>query len=75
MFIVPVPPPHIPRANERTVLQKLTLTRGLSLYQLYPAGRLLIASMVAKGWIELQPDGRTYCRTPLGEAAMKIVLK
>jgi hypothetical protein len=31
--------------------------------------------MVAKGWIELQPDGRTYCRTALGEAAMKIVLK
>jgi hypothetical protein len=76
LFIVPAPPPHIPRANERAVLmQKLTLTRGLSLYQLYPAGRLLIASMMAKGWIKLQPDGQTYCRTPLGEAAMKIVLK
>ena len=46
----------------------------MTLLQLYPAGRMLIASMVAKGWIELQPDGRTYCRTPLGEAAMKIVL-
>jgi hypothetical protein len=39
-----------------------------------PAGRILISSMIAKGWIKLQPDGRTYCRTPLGEAAMKIVL-
>ena len=71
---MPAPPLHIPRANERTVLQKLTLIRGMTLLQLYPAGRILIASMVAKGWIELQPDGRTYCRTPLGEAAMKIVL-
>ena len=26
---LPAPPPHIPRANERTVLQKLTLTRGI----------------------------------------------
>jgi hypothetical protein len=42
--------------------------------QLYPAGRLLIESMVARGWIERQPDGRTYCRTPEGEAAMKIIL-
>ncbi len=25
-------------------------------HQLYPAGRVLIASMVAKGWIELQSD-------------------
>jgi hypothetical protein len=58
---VPAPPPHTPRANERNVLHKLTLTRGLSLQQLYPAGRLLIKSMVAKGWIEKQPDGRTYC--------------
>lgn len=71
---MPAPPPHIPRANERTVLQKLTATRGLTRLQLYPAGHILIASMVAKGWIELQPDGRTYCRTPLGEAAMKITL-
>jgi predicted transcriptional regulator len=73
-LIVPAPPPHIPRANERTVLQKLTLTRGLSLEQLYPAGKQLIDSMVAKGWIEKQDDGRTYCRTPKGEAALKIIL-
>lgn len=72
---MPTPPPYIPRSNERAVLQKLTLTRGLSLEQLYPAGRLLIKSMVAKGWIEKQPHGRTYCRTVKGEQAMKIVLK
>lgn len=71
---MPAPPPHIPRANERSVIQKLTLTRGLTLHQLYPAGRILIAGMVAKGWIELQPDGRTYCKTPLGAAGMKIIL-
>ena len=51
-------PPHIPRANERSVLQKLTLTRGLSLQQLYPAGRLLINSMLAKGWINSLMDER-----------------
>jgi hypothetical protein len=71
---VPAPPPHIPRSNERTVLQKLTGSDGLSLYQLYPAGRLLLNSMVAKGWIELKPDGKTYCRTDKGEQAMKIPL-
>jgi hypothetical protein len=74
-LIVPAPPPHIPRANERTVLQKLGLTRGVSLEQLYPAGRLLINSMVAKGWIGKQSGGPTYCKTPKGETAMKIILK
>jgi hypothetical protein len=67
--------PHIPRANERSVLQKLPLTRGLSLQQRYPAGRLLISNMVAKDWIEKQLDGRTYRRTPEGKQAMKIILK
>jgi hypothetical protein len=27
--------------------------------------------MTAKGWIERQPDGRTYCITAAGEAALK----
>jgi hypothetical protein len=75
ILAVPAPPPHIPRANERTVLQKLSLTGGLTLHQLYPAGRLLIQNMVSKGWIEKQADGRTYCRTAEGERAMKIILK
>ena len=68
---MPAPPPHVPRADERMVLQKLTLTRGLALEHLYPAGKQIIARMVAKGWIEKQPDGRTYCRTPKGEEAFK----
>lgn len=71
---MPAPPPHVPRANERTVLQKLTLTSGLSLVQLYPAGKQLINGMLAKGWIAKQPDGRTYFRTPKGEAALKTIL-
>jgi hypothetical protein len=31
--------------------------------------------MTEKGWIELQADGRTYCRTVKGEQAMKLKLK
>lgn len=72
---LPAPPPHIPRSNERTVLQKLTRTQGLTLNELYPAGRLLLNNMLAKGWIERQPDGKTYCRTLKGEQAMKLKLK
>jgi hypothetical protein len=68
---VPPPPPHIPQANERAVLQKLSLTQGRPPEQLYPAGKVLIANMVAKGWIKKQPDGRTYCRTPAGDEAVK----
>jgi hypothetical protein len=30
--------------------------------------------MVAKGWIEKQPDGRTYCITPAGDAALKATI-
>jgi hypothetical protein len=52
----------------------LTFIRGLSRDELYPAGKQLIDSMVAKGWIVEQPHGRTYCRTPQGEAALKIIL-
>jgi hypothetical protein len=28
---------------------------------MHPAGSKIIAGMLAKGWIEKQPDGRTYC--------------
>ncbi len=72
---MPPPPPHIPQANERAVLQKLSLTRGLPPEQLYPAGKGLIASMAAKGWIQKQPDGRTYCRTPAGGEALKAIIR
>lgn len=71
---MPPPPPHIPRANERAVLQKLSLTRGLTAEQLHPAGEGLIASMVVKGWIQKQPDGRTYCRTPAGDEALRAII-
>lgn len=69
---MPAPPPHIPRANERTVLQKLSLTSGLPPEKL--AGKKLIANMLAKGWIRKQPDGRTYCKTSKGVEAMKALL-
>jgi predicted transcriptional regulator len=38
---------------------------------MYPAGKQIIAGMLAKGWIEKQPDGRTYCITPAGAEAFK----
>lgn len=69
---MPAPPPHIPRANERTVLQKLSLTSGLPPEKL--AGKKLISNMLAKGWIRKQPDGRTYCKTSKGVEAMKALL-
>ena len=71
---MPPSPPHIPQSNERAVLQKLGLGKALPLEQLYPAGKQLIASMVAKGWIKKQADGRTYCRTPEGEGALKALI-
>ena len=69
---MPAPPLHIPRADERTVLQKLSLTSGLPPEKL--AGRKLIAKMLAKGWIRKQPDGRTYCKTSKGVEALKTFL-
>jgi hypothetical protein len=33
-----------------------------------------VAGMVAKGWIEKQPDGRTYCITPAGDEALRAVI-
>jgi predicted transcriptional regulator len=49
-------------------------TRGLTFERLQPAGKQTVAGMVAKGWIEKQPDGRTYCITPAGDAALKAVI-
>ena len=69
---MPALPPHIPRADERTVLQKMSLTDGLPAEKL--AGKKLIANMLAKGWIRKQPDGRTYCKTPKGIEALKTLL-
>jgi len=30
--------------------------------------------MLAKGWIEKQPDGRAYCITPAGDEALKAII-
>jgi hypothetical protein len=68
---MPARPSHIPHATERTVLQKMSLTQGLRTEHLHPAGKQTIAVMLAKGWIELQPDGRTYRKTAAGDEALK----
>ena len=71
---MPARPSHIPHATERSVLQKMSRTRGLPLERLFPAGKQMIVRMQAKGWIEKQPDGRTYCITQVGEEAMKALI-
>jgi len=71
---MPPRPAHIPHNIERTALQKMSFTRGLPAEQLHPAGKKVIGGMVAKGWIEKQPDGRTYCITPAGKEALKAII-
>ena len=71
---MPAGPSHIPQARERAALQKMSPTRGIRPEQLHPAGKQMIASMVAKGWIKKQPDGRTFCITPAGETALRAVI-
>jgi hypothetical protein len=68
---MPPRPKHIPHNIERTTLQKMSHTRGLTFQRLQPAGKQTVAGMVAKGWIEKQPDGRTYCIMPAGDAALR----
>ena len=70
---MPAGPSHIPQAKERAALQKMSPTRGMRPEQL-PAGHHLMASMVAKGWIEKQPDGRTYCITSAGDEALRAII-
>ncbi len=72
--MMPARPSHILHATERTALQKMSLTRGLRPEQMHPAGRQVIAGMLAKGWIEKQPDGRSYCITPAGDEALKAII-
>jgi hypothetical protein len=71
---MPARPSHIPHNTERTALQKMSIIRGLSPQHLHPAGKRTISGMVEKGWIERQPDGRTYCITPAGAAALRTVI-
>ena len=71
---MPARPSHIPNATERTVLQKMSLTRGLPPEHLHPAGQQTIAVLLAKGWIEKQPNGRIYCITQAGDEALKAII-
>jgi hypothetical protein len=41
---------------------------------MHPAGKQIIAGMLAKGWIEKQRDGRSYCITAVGDAALRAVI-
>jgi predicted transcriptional regulator len=72
---MPPRPTHIPHNAERTALQKMSPTRGLTAEGLHPADSQTIAGMVAKGWIEKQPDGQTYCITPAGDSALRAVIQ
>jgi hypothetical protein len=71
---MPVRPNHIPHVRERTALQKMSCRRGVRPEQMQPAGKLVIAGMVAKGWIAKQRDGRTYCITPAGDEALRAII-
>jgi hypothetical protein len=64
---------HIPQVNERAVLQKLNLTHGLPLEKLYPAGKVLIASMVAKGGTSSPMGGPTAGLRPATKALKAII--
>jgi DNA-binding PadR family transcriptional regulator len=71
---MPSRPSHLPHNLQRSALQKMITTQGLSSAQLYPAGKQTVAGMVANGWIEMQMDangGARYRITPDGEAALK----
>ena len=71
---MPVRASHIPHNLERTTLQKMNVTEGLILRQLYPAGQVTLDKMIAKGWIEKQTDaseGARYRITPAGQAELK----
>jgi DNA-binding IclR family transcriptional regulator len=71
---MPRRPNHIPHNLERSALQQMSNTEGLPQERLHPARGRTIAGMVEKGWIEKQPDGRTYCITPAGDAALRAVI-
>jgi hypothetical protein len=71
---MPSRPSHLPHNLERSALQRMGATQGLSSTELHPAGKQTIAGMVAKGWIEMQMNasgGTRYRITPDGEAALR----
>jgi hypothetical protein len=71
---MPSRPSHLPHNLERSALQKMSASQGLTLSELHPAGRSTIAGMLAKGWIMKQKvaiRGASYLITPAGLAALK----
>jgi hypothetical protein len=73
--IVAQRPPHIPHNVERTALQNMKGSEWLPGVALYPAKTNTIATMLAKGWIEMQPGPRPMYRiTAAGEAALKVTI-
>jgi hypothetical protein len=71
---MPPRPKHIPHNIERTTLQKMSRTRGLTFESLQPAGKQTVAGMVAKGWIQKNLGDGTYCITPAGDATLKAII-
>ena len=70
---MPQRPPHIPNVIERSILQRMSFTRGIPPEQMR-AGEKVIFRLLAKGWIEKQPDGRTFCITTTGDEALKAII-
>jgi hypothetical protein len=67
-------PSHIPHSNERTALQRMSVTKGMSSEELHPAGKQTIATMLTKGWIERRSSdqGRPeYFITAAGQTALR----
>jgi hypothetical protein len=70
---MPPRPGHIPHAGERSALQKMSSIDGLPVEKLHPAGRQMVAAMMAKGWIKRRSDDRgraIYCITETGQEAL-----
>jgi DNA-binding MarR family transcriptional regulator len=71
---MPPRPSHIPHSNERTALQRMSVTKGRSSEELHPAVKQTVATMLAKGWIERRSNDRgrpIYFITEAGQAALK----
>jgi hypothetical protein len=71
---MPARPSHIPHAMERSTLQRMSPTVGMPSEKLHPAGKQIVAKMVAKGWIERRSDARgrnVYCITATGLEALR----
>ena len=68
-------PPHIPHNVERTALQNMKGSKWLPEAALYPAQTNTIATMLAKGWIEMHPGPHPKYRiTAAGDAALKVTI-